>query len=334
MMMTKSAKNPRLEPPKPLTTQLEEQIMEIRSRLHDLLLKSNLVYRDHSSDVVVFVEASSYWTPLADDGRALQWELRKDTRRWFDLVAQILTDREKGHLKQLKQIREFCEHVIDQNHAMWERDTDTVARRLWKDLTKLMDTVKGLYSESQRPTFVPDTNALIYNPALEEWDFAREDGAIFEVVLVPIVLSELDDLKGGRPELPRTEKAQRVIRQIKEYQRRGSLLNGVVLRKDRSVVSSLAVEPDFKRTLSWLDPTVADDRFLTSTLEIVKRRPHAAVLAVTGDVNLQNKFAMAGLPHVEPPEPAATNVVQPRSARSTMKHPRPRSMLNSRDERQ
>jgi hypothetical protein len=89
-----------------------------------------------------------------------------------------------------------------------------------------------------------------------------------------------------------------------------------MLRKDRSIVSSIAVEPDFKRTLSWLDASVADDRFLASTLEIVKRRPHAAVLAVTGDVNLQNKFAMAGLPFVEPPEPAPSKpskTVQPRT---------------------
>jgi predicted ribonuclease YlaK len=93
-----------------------------------------------------------------------------------------------------------------------------------------------------------------------------------------------------------------VIRQVKEYQRRGPLLRGVVLRKDRSIVSSIAVEPDFRRTLPWLDPSVADDRFLASTLEIVKRRPQAAVVAVTGDVNLQNKFTMAGLPFVEPPE--------------------------------
>jgi hypothetical protein len=58
-----------------------------------------------------------------------------------------------------------------------------------------------------------------------------------------------------------------VIRQVKEYQRRGPLLRGVVLRKDRSIVSAIAVEPDFRRTLPWLDPSVADDRFLASTLE-------------------------------------------------------------------
>jgi hypothetical protein len=287
--------------PLPLSTVLDEQIMEIRSRLHTLLTHSNLVNHDFSGSGIAFVGPNWYWAALADDARGLQWELREDAGRWFDVVAQIVADRGEPHVTKAREIREFCESVIDQNHAMWERNTDEVARRLWKELTELMVTVKGLYSESQRPTFVPDTNALIDNPALEEWDFALEDGTVFEVVLTPTVLSELDDLKGGRSNLPRTAKAQRIVRQIKEYQRRGSLLRGVVLRKDRSVVSSMAVEPDFTRTLSWLDASVADDRFLASTLEIVKRRPHSAVLAVTGDVNLQNKFAMAGLPFVEPP---------------------------------
>jgi predicted ribonuclease YlaK len=195
--------------------------------------------------------------------------------------------------------------VIEQNHAMWQGSTDDVARKLWKDLTEQMTVLKGLYSESALPTFVPDTNALIYNPALDEWDFPREDGTVFELILTPTVLSELDTLKEGRPDATRTEKAQRVIRQIKEYGNRGDLLKGVVLRKDRSIVSSIAVEPDMKRTLSWLVADVNDDRFLASMLEIVKRRPNAPVTAVTGDVNVQNKFRMAGLPFVEPPEPSA-----------------------------
>ncbi len=274
--------------------------MEIRSRLDTLLTHSNLVYHDFSDSAFVLLGPSSYWEALPDDAKSLQWDLQQDTRRWFDLVTEIVGDRGESAVEQTKATRAMCESAIKQSDAMWARNTEEFAQRLWTELTALMATVKGLYSESQRPTFVPDTNALIANPALEEWDFGL-DGTIFEVILTPTVLSELDNLKGGRSDMPRTEKAQRVVRQIKEYQRRGPLLKGVVLRTGRSVVSSIAAEPNFKRTLSWLDPSVADDRLLASTLEVVKRRLHAPVLVVTGDVGLQNKLTMAGLPFVERP---------------------------------
>jgi hypothetical protein len=163
--------------------------MDIRSRLHTLLTQSNLVRHDFSSSVVKFGAASTYWAALADDARALQWELRQDARQWFDLVAQIVADRGEGHVSQPRDIRKFCEAVIEQSEAMWESNTDEAARRPWRELDEQMVTLKALYSESQRSTFIPDTNALIDNPALEEWDFVREDAAIFELVLTPIVLA-------------------------------------------------------------------------------------------------------------------------------------------------
>jgi hypothetical protein len=285
----------------PLSTQLGERVMEIRSRIHTLLTHSNLVYRDFSGNGVVFLGPSSYWAALPDEAKGLQHDLRRDAGQWFDIVHQLVRNKNEAAVKQTREIRGFCESVINQDTALWERTTHDAARRLWKELDEQMVVVRGLYSETNRPTFVPDANALIANPALDEWDFAT--GTEFTIVLTPTILSELDDLKMGRPDATRTQKAARVVRQIKDYRRRGKLLDGVVLSKGRSIISAIAVEPDMSRSLAWLDASVNDDRFIASVVEVARRRPHAPVVAVSGDINVQNKFDMAGLPCIDPPEP-------------------------------
>jgi hypothetical protein len=60
--------------------------------------------------------------------------------------------------------------------------------------------------------FVPDTNALLYNPALESWRF-NVDGR-FVVVLTPTVLSELIALKTKDRNDQVRAKAERLIRVI------------------------------------------------------------------------------------------------------------------------
>lgn len=64
---------------------------------------------------------------------------------------------------------------------------------------------------------VADTSALLDSPNLQEW---RIDGTSWTVVLVPQVLSELDERKRD----PRTrEAAQKVINQLDDFDRRGDL---------------------------------------------------------------------------------------------------------------
>ena len=68
-------------------------------------------------------------------------------------------------------------------------------------------------------------------------------------------------------------------------------------------VRMIAHEPTFKRTLSWLDRSNNDDRIIASVIEIQQANPTAHVIVVTGDMNLQNKAEMAGIPFAEVPGP-------------------------------
>ena len=77
---------------------------------------------------------------------------------------------------------------------------------------------------------MPDTNALLYNPVLEAWQFS--DFSCFTIMLTPTVLSELDRLKVEHKNVDIQKRADKLIRQIKEYRRRGLLTDGVPLVKN------------------------------------------------------------------------------------------------------
>lgn len=153
----------------------------------------------------------------------------------------------------------------------------------------------------ERPTLVPDTNALLFNPSIENWTFP--DLTRFVLVLTPAVLSELDEQKVNHRNPEVREKAERLIRQLKEYRRRGRLTDGVKLVHDAIHLVAVALEPDVSRSLPWLDPTNHDDRLIASTLDVMRRYSRSPVAIVTRDINLQNKAEVARIPTLEPPDP-------------------------------
>jgi predicted ribonuclease YlaK len=126
----------------------------------------------------------------------------------------------------------------------------------------------------------------------------------FLLILTPTVLSELDEMKiVYRVEAVR-EKAEKIIRQIQEFRRRGSLVTGVPIVKGKSVLKALATEPIFSEAPAWLDRDNADDRLLASTVEILRKNPSSPVAIVTRDINLQNKADYARITTLMPDPPA------------------------------
>ena len=102
-----------------------------------------------------------------------------------------------------------------------------------------------------------------------------------------------------------------MIGRIKGYRARGRLTEGVTLRRDRSSIRALAVEPRRVEALGWLDFENRDDRILASVIEVMRLSPARAVTLVTRDLNLQNKAEFARVPFIEPPEPPANALPTP-----------------------
>lgn len=148
-----------------------------------------------------------------------------------------------------------------------------------------------------RTILIADTNSLLAEAAPEAYRTVCGVDS-FEFVLLPTVLQELDELKVTHRNPDVREKAQKVITRIKGWRTQGSLLNGVKIDKT-IVVRAVHQEPDFSKSLSWLDSSNADDRIVASVMQIQAISPSARVLLATGDINLQNKADAALIETVE-----------------------------------
>lgn len=283
--------------------QLTDDVDELKELFKDFLLNySKIKYEPHESDgTFVVVGFSDYeWAELNPEGKQLQSRLYKQYNYFVELVRVLISDLVKDSINDFdanaKKVFSYIEH-----RDVWISSTKEVLDEVNKCLETQLDLLNNLYDfKAGSNIFIPDTNALILNPNLEKWNFS--DVPIFEIVLVPTVLSELDKLKMFHKNKDVRDKAQGIINRIKELRRRGKLTEGVVLVKNKSTLRALAVEPNFNKTFSWLDINNNDDRILASLIEVMKLHPKTVVTLVTSDINFQNKAEFARIPFTEPPD--------------------------------
>jgi hypothetical protein len=146
---------------------------------------------------------------------------------------------------------------------------------------------------SEERVVAPDTSALLDRPDLQDW---KLDGGSWTVILVPQVLSELDDRKRD----PRTrDAAQKVINQIDELDRRGDLFEGVRLAGKLNI-REVPISPDMDETLPWLRRDVPDDLIIASVLELSWDNLARRIAVTASDRNVRNKARMAGLGTIHP----------------------------------
>jgi len=258
------------------------------------------IWGEESTAFVMYAEPY-VWDALPVEGQRLQQELHEEYDRFSEIVRVMLrkrVDRVQEALKEANRIiAQFVKHEVA-GGAVVASEVKTACTAV-DEMVSLVE--EGKDASDRRAVFVPDTNALIYNSQIESWAFA--DFESFRIVITPTVLQELDQLKvTGRNEGLR-EKAEQVIRQLKEYQRRGALHAGVPIRSGKVELVAVAVEPEMSESLPWLRESNADDRLIATTFEVMRLFPHSIVVLVTRDINVQNKANFAGVSFVEPPEP-------------------------------
>jgi predicted ribonuclease YlaK len=169
---------------------------------------------------------------------------------------------------------------------------------LRENINKFKNALQMMNDPTKRENIiVPDTNTLIDHPDIENYCryLCLEKCTI---MLLPTVLSELDDLKMHHREKDMREAVRHVISKIDGIFDRGNPLEGIDLNENVKL-KSIAKEPSFKNTLSWLDPNNNDDRILASVLEVQIKYPYAAVRIVTSDINMKNKAIQASIPSLK-----------------------------------
>ncbi|HEV3383709.1 MAG TPA: PIN domain-containing protein [Gemmata sp.] len=243
----------------------------------------------------------SIWNPLSPEGTRAQSAALTRYQKFAAVTRLLLAGQPE------KVLDEFAENDRDIIAAIQQTSSpqgtspkDILAKinhSLDSQLTQITNLYDGLAGDV---VVVPDTNALLFNPNLEDWVF---DGiSRFTVVLLPTLLKELDAIKVNYRNEDVRKKAEGLITRIKGYRSRGQLNEGVPLRKGISTLLGWAIEPNMRETLPWFDTANDDDRLLASFMEVMRRFPHSAAILITRDINLQNKAEFAQLCFGEPPD--------------------------------
>jgi hypothetical protein len=284
--------------PQGLAAQMRSWASEIEHSLEALAIGELRDINDGGRGVVFITGTPFHWSELPPHLQPQQSRVLEEYRRFVETLRVLLREQPQARLETFRDdgaiVLGFVNRDASSQSTASEALRDAVAA-----LRRQVGLIEGLYSASAGTLLVPDTNALYWNPALEEWRVPWTSTS-FTLILTPTVLKEVDLHKVDERSSDRRAKAERLARQVGEYRRRGSLLHGVPLVNGVSIVMAIAIEPRMTESLSWLDATNADDRLLASIVEIMRLNPHAAVTVVTRDVNFQNKLEFARVPFVSP----------------------------------
>lgn len=295
---------------KSVSEQIRDRVAEASKLVRELLTQYSQMERDRITtdpdSPIAFIGFPDYhWKTLDVEGRRLQSRIRERYDRLSGLLKTILRGQPPESIQALEESITTAYQIIDHHEPMWFESNSEALNAFEEAMAAQVELISHLYDASEgEQLYVPDTNALLHNPALEDWDF--DSSPRFTLILTPTVLSELDKLKINHRNEDVRKKAEGLIRRIKGYRSRGSLSEGVPLRSSRSSLRTLAVEPDMDETLPWLKADNDDDRILAGFVEVMREHPRCEVLLVTRDINLQNKAEYAGLLFVEPPDPIGT----------------------------
>ncbi len=277
-----------------------ERIREAGVRLLGEFSGMHPVNTPGDSIVLISPSGDHFWNPLPSAGKQMQTQLLPEINRFAELVQFMTRALPETAQERLREAFLCIGRAIEQNGKTWWKTNNEAVEEFRKSINELIATLREYCATSAFTVLViPDTNALLGSPDVEHWQF--EDVDHFFIILTPTVLSELDNHKINHRNQDVRDRASKLIRKIKEYRRRGSLLEGVVIITGCISLRAIASEPDMSQTLSWLDSTNADDRFLATSLDVITSNLGSRVFIVTSDINMQNKAEMAGILFQEVP---------------------------------
>lgn len=193
-----------------------EQILEL---LDKLLEHSTLYQWNQPRSGIASFSGNHAWR-VSDQGRRARSRLVEDYRRFAAIVGTLLTEQPAKALKDFDKADKTLTRICEQSGSTWHKTTDEARVAAANALARQLELVGDLYDPSEGvPVYVPDTNALLHNPDLDEWTFSGSKR--FEIVLLPTVLAELDELKVSHRDPNLRQKSEALIGRIKSYQGRG-----------------------------------------------------------------------------------------------------------------
>ena len=282
---------------------LRGRLEAIEAKMMELLDCSTVsTWRNDPDSGVVFIGFPRHsWDEPDEKQRRLQIELKGLHTDWSEQMRLLFSGAPEDLQEHISETDDFVRKWIEKDSS-WEikPDKEENKRTFREKIVVFRDALNTVNDEKRaRVTLVPDTNAFVWCPDPVRYGEIA-GGQSYDFVLLPTVLSELDDLAMKARDESFREKVKAAIRRYKGWREQGRLLDGVTVNRTITV-RSVAREPNFDRTLHWLDRTIRDDRIVASVLELQRAMPSAVIVLVTSDVNLQNKADAASIPCAESP---------------------------------
>jgi hypothetical protein len=279
---------------KKLDTYIEKLVKQIEDiyPIIDLMLdNSSIFYHDPNANSrgVFFLGADVYHWRKKDEKNQL-----KAREKFLNFIENFELLSQKANPDTQREIKDADKQILDlinQNHAPSSIDN---GKKIFRDLTKAHKDFLSLFIEKEIQTYIiPDTNSIVQFPDPNSYKkISQTDKFIF--IIPPTIIRELESHKMFHKNEAFRDKAKSVITRLKGYRNQGDVLDGVTVNKSITV-KMVATEPNFEKTLKWLDPNNNDDRIIASILEIQIDNPSDIVILVTNDINLQNKAQLANL---------------------------------------
>ncbi len=285
---------------KTFVDRLKNDLDNIKQTMFELLDNSRVLHRrDDPYSNVVFIAPEYYWDKTTDKEQLLQIELKRKYGQWIESFKIFVKNSPEDSLRTVEETNIFVIDWIEKNSNWSIPRTTEEAKSVFENRIQFFYDTLNIYSNTgyQSMIIIPDTNAIIQRPTPEDYQLISGVDRL-SIVFLPTVLSELDMLKikSFNPEFQK--KVKSVISRLKGYRQQGNLLEGVTVNKSIEL-RMVASEPNFDKTLSWLDRENNDDRIIASALEIQRDNPSSTVCIVTSDINLQNKTEMAKLSYLD-----------------------------------
>ena len=270
---------------------LKKQIDDIEPIINEMLDNSSIYYHDinrRDSGLVVIGFHPYYW---GDKDEKNQIKAKDEYLKFYQNFELLL---EKAHPNTLKKIQKSNKNILNLIEQIKAPSSIESAKGLFGNETKtFIDFIELLNGDEKRTVIVPDTNTIIQHPEPSNYKSISFTPK-FDFVILPTILSELDKHKITHRNEDFRKKVKSVIKRLKGYRNQGNVLDGVIVDKNITV-KMIATEPNFNKTLSWIDSKNNDDRIIANVLELQITNPSDSVIFVTSDINLQNKAQLANL---------------------------------------
>ena len=278
-----------------LRASLESMINQLASIVREVPIE----HFHHKHESVIVIAPQYGWSILSAKQTAKLHSIKRDYKEWIDLVHSIFRHAPMDVNANLKKADSRFRNWLEfgSNWSL-KPNADTNEESFRKDASDLLRLLDILDSTGNDEIIViPDTNSIVEHLDPVSYRQVAENDS-FTILLLPTVLSELDELKNLHRNQSFRDKAKKAVVRIKGWRTQGSLRDGVTINRTITV-RAFASEPDMSKSLSWLDPRVSDDRIIASAIEVMANNPSSRVVLVTGDINLLNKAEAAGIDNAE-----------------------------------